>query len=122
MAEAGGATTASGGSLSAEDTDEEGRFVHPSLYGKHLTVYFPLLAPVTCLIGKCQFKIKNKTWASKVQNFKRHMKQIHKFEPDSTTNWCSLCQCNIGARLLLMPVSGGVHILSHQRSNLIVNA
>lgn len=60
MATAGGATTAPSGSPSAEDADEEDRFVHPSLHGKHLTIHFPLLVPVTCLIGNCRLKIKKK--------------------------------------------------------------
>lgn len=98
MAEAGGASTA-GESSNIEEPDEEDQFVHPRIHGKNLYVYFPLLVPVTCLIGNCKLQLKNKTWTSTVQNLRRHMRDIHKFKPDATINWCSLCDCNIGRQV-----------------------
>lgn len=100
MAKAGGATTSLGESPSAADADEEDQFVHPRIQGKHLIVYFPLLAPVTFLIGNCKLQIMNKTWTATILNFKRHMHQIHKFKPDSTIYCCSLCDCNIGRQVV----------------------
>lgn len=95
-----GATSGTSGdcpSGSGDAEDEEDLYLPPRLRGNHLIVNFPLKVPINCLVGKCGTRIKNKTWTASVNNFKRHMNEIHNLNiEEKRTNWCSVCDCNIG--------------------------
>lgn len=91
------------GGGSDPDNEEEGEneaYVVPKLCGDHLTIFFPLLVPIPCIIGKCGTKIKNKTWSTSVSNYVRHIADIHKIAINKNKrNWCSICQNDIGRQV-----------------------
>lgn len=99
-----GAASGKGDKISGggdEEDEEEDVYLPPSLRGRHLTVNFPLLVPVKCLIGNCGVMIKNKVWTAAVNNLVRHMNALHRvgIEPGKQTNWCSVCHYDIGRQV-----------------------
>lgn len=54
---------------------------------------------MACVVGNCKLKIKNKTWTASINNYRRHLEQIHKVKPKNRINWCSLCHIDIGRQV-----------------------
>lgn len=64
MAGVNGATSGASGEGASDgstEDSEEDEYITPRLDGSRMTVYFPLLVPIPCIISKCGTKIKNKT-------------------------------------------------------------
>lgn len=50
-------------------------------------------------MGNCKLGIAGKTWTSVVNNFKWHLREIHRVDPKTKVLWCSLCQTNLGRQV-----------------------
>lgn len=93
-----GASTSSSGS-GASNSSNDSRFVPPRLVNGDILVSFPLLSPSNCCIGNCGRGIKGATWTALVNNYIRHLKDIHKVVPGSKRYRCALCDTDLGRQV-----------------------
>lgn len=80
-------------------SDDDDRCVPPRMQGGRLTYSFPMSTPVYCLVNNCKTNFKSKTWSIVVNNYSRHLRDIHKIKIESKVLWCSICQIDLGKQV-----------------------
>lgn len=78
---------------------EDNRCLPPRMVGDHLTISYPLIIPMMCIVGNCRIGIKGNTWTAVVNNFTRHLRDVHKVPTKRKTHWCALCRYEMGRQV-----------------------
>lgn len=94
-----GGSDGGGAESNADVEDEEEVFVPIRITNGHLRVTFPFHCPVSCAIENCKVQFKAKTWTSCLNSITKHNRDIHKFIPNGRSNWCGLCNIDLGSRI-----------------------
>lgn len=95
----GGSRRGSNSVLEEEEDDEDYyEYIASRLDGRKIIITFPLQSPVACVVGNCKVRVKGETKDVVINNFKRHLKEVHKviIPSGARVNMCGICHTNIG--------------------------